>query len=92
MDEPLFRMYAYRRSTGQCITKEYRNFVDGATEAGKLKQDPDILYVNLGEVVRDPSGIVTIGPDPVMFIPVEEKFWACPEPPKPQKNKCRTKK
>lgn len=70
-----FRLYAYRRSTGKGIMKEYHKFLDGAIEASNLKKDPDIVYVTLGEITEDYSGIVTIGPKPVLFTPVEDKYW-----------------
>lgn len=70
-----FRLYAYRRSTGEGIMKEYHKFLDGAIEASNLKKDPDIVYVTLGEITEDYSGIVTIGPKPVLFTPVEDKYW-----------------
>lgn len=70
-----FRLYAYRRSTGEGIMKEYQKFVAGAIEASKLKKDPDIIYVTLGEITKDYSGIVTVGPKPVLFNPIEEKYW-----------------
>jgi hypothetical protein len=70
-----FRLYAYRRSTGEGIMKEYRKFLDGAIEANKLKKDPDIVYVTLGEITKDYSGIVTVGPKPILFTPIEEKYW-----------------
>lgn len=55
--------------------KEYHKFLDGAMEASNLKKDPDIVYVTFGEITEDYSGIVTIGPKPVLFTPVEEKYW-----------------
>ena len=70
-----FRLYAYRRSTSEGIMKEYHKFLDGAIEASNLKKDPDIVYVTLGEITEDYSGIVTIGPKPVLFTPVEDKYW-----------------
>lgn len=73
--EYYFRLYAYRRSTGEGIMKEYHKFLDGAIEASNLKKDPDIVYVTLGEITEDYSGIVTVGPKPVLFTPVEEKYW-----------------
>ena len=50
--------------------KEYHKFLDGAMEASNLKKDPDIVYVTFGEITEDYSGIVTIGPKPVLFTPV----------------------
>lgn len=70
-----FRLYAYRRSTGEGIMKEYHKFVVGAIEASNLKKDPDIVYVTLGEITKDYSGIVTVGPKPVLFNPIDEKYW-----------------
>ena len=55
--------------------KEYRKFLDGAIEANKLKKDPDIVYVTLGEITKDFSGIVTVGTKPILFTPIEEKYW-----------------
>ena len=37
-------MYAYRRSTGEGIMKEYHKFVAGAIEASNLKKDPKLVY------------------------------------------------
>ena len=70
-----FRLYAYRRSTGEGIMKEYHKFLDGAIEANELKKDPDIVYVTLGEITKDYSGIVTVGTKPILFTPIEEKYW-----------------
>lgn len=55
--------------------KEYQKFVAGAIEASKLKKDPDIVYVTLGEITKDYSGIVTVGPKSVLFSPIDEKYW-----------------
>jgi len=83
----LFRLYAYRRSTGEGIRKEFGDFPWAAAHAGSLSVDPDIVYVTLGEVVDDPSGLVTDGPEPVLFIPVEEHLWKPGAEKKPTRRK-----
>lgn len=66
--ENTFRLYAYRRSTMSSIMKDFDDFITGAIEAKKLKQDSDIVYVTYGEYIHEFDG-------EYMFIPTEEKFW-----------------
>lgn len=69
MSENTFRLYAYRRSDMSSIMKDYDDFITGAIEAKKLKQDSDIVYVTYGERIHDFKDVYT-------YIPTEEKFWS----------------